>query len=199
MEETGANQRWADGADREAGDAALRALMVAYQAGDGAAFEALYETLSRPIGGYLRALSRDAVRAEDLLQETFLQLHRARHTYLPSRPVRPWVYAIARNVFLMSRRAAARRGRHETPADGELPDFPVLPEVDDLGDRDAVRKALATLPEDRREALLLHHVWGLSFREVAAVQGISEAAAKLRAHRGVVALRERLRTGGGRG
>jgi RNA polymerase sigma-70 factor (ECF subfamily) len=180
----------------EVGDVHLCALMVAYQAGDGAAFEALYEALWRPIGGYLRALSRDVGRAEDLLQETFLQVHRARHTYLPSRPVKPWVYAIARNVFLMSRRAATRRGRHEETAPEELPELPVAPEVDALGDRDAVRRALAAVPEDRREALLLHHVWGLSFREVAAVQGISEAAAKLRAHRGVVALRELLGGGG---
>jgi len=163
--------------------------MTAYQAGDGRAFEALYAALAPQLGGYLRALCRDAARAEDLLQEAFLQIHRARHTYLPRRPVRPWVYAIARHVFLMNRRAAWRRGRHETIADLELPEIPVPAVMDRLADRQAVGRALARLPGDRREALLLHHVWGLSFREVGAVQGVSEAAAKLRAHRGARTLR----------
>ena len=86
---------------------------MAYQGGDGAAFEMLYSRLAPQLGGYLRALCRDAARAEDLLQEAFLQVHRSRRTYLPPRPVKPWIYAIARNVFLMSRRAAGRRARHE--------------------------------------------------------------------------------------
>lgn len=174
----------------------LSALMVAYQGGDMAAFEALYGSLATALGGYLRSLVRDAARAEDLLQETFLQVHRARRTYLPARPVKPWIYAIARNVFLMSRRSATRRERHETIADEELPDVPVPAEVESLGERHAVRAALAGLAEERREAVLLHHVWGLSFKEVGAVQGVSEGAAKLRAHRGMNELRERL---GGRG
>ncbi len=172
------------------GEGMLCELMMAYQGGDGTAFEALYGRLAPQIGGYLRALCRDATRAEDLLQEAFLQVHRSRHTYLPPRPVRPWVYAIARNVFLMSRRAGGRRGRYESTVGETFPDVAVPPEVESLADRDAVHRALARVPEDRREALLLHHVWGLSFREVGAVLRVSEAAAKLRAHRGVQTLRE---------
>ncbi len=182
--------------DRGTGDEPLVALMVAYQGGDVTAFESLYGELAPQLQGYLRALVRDGARAEDLLQETFLQVHRARHTYMPPRPVKPWIYAIARNVFLMHRRAAGRRGRHEAVANDELPELPIPAEMESLADRDAVRRALARLPEDRREALVLHHLWGLSFREVGAVQGISEAAAKLRAHRGMVALRELLGGGG---
>jgi len=166
--------------------------MIGYQQGDASAFEALYGQLAPAIGGYLRALCRDATRAEDLLQEAFLQVHRGRHTYLPTRPVRPWIYAIARNVFLMSRRAAGRRARRESPADDELPEIPVPAEVESLADREAVRRALEQVPEERREAVLLHHIWGLSFREIGAVIGTSEAAAKLRAHRGMLQLRELL-------
>jgi len=179
------------GDDRER-EEALALLMVAYQNGDAMAFEALYGGVAGPIFGYLRALTRDAARAEDLLQETFLQVHRVRHTFEPGRPVKPWLYAIARNVFLMDRRAAGRRGRHEGLADDELPDVPVPPEVESLADRDAVRRALAQLPPDRREAIVLHHVAGLSFQEVAAVLGVTAGAAKLRAHRGVVELRRLL-------
>ena len=175
-----------DDREREAG---LAALMVAYQDGDEMAFERLYSEVAGPILGYLRSLTRDAGRAEDLLQETFLQVHRVRHTFDRGRPVKPWLYAIARNVFLMYRRAAGRLGRHEGLADDELPDVPVPPEVESLADRDHVQKALAQLPADRREALVLHHVMGLSFQEVGAVLGLTAGAAKLRAHRGVVELR----------
>lgn len=170
----------------------LADLMVAYQSGDIRAFETLYGALSGQLLGYLHALARDHTRAEDMLQETFLQLHRARATYQPGRPVKPWVYAIARNVFLMHRRAAARRGRHEVLAEEELPDLPVAAEVESLADRDLLRRALAQLSENRREALLLHHFMGLSFREVGAVLGISEGAAKVRAHRATARLREML-------
>jgi len=175
----------------------LSDLMIAYQHGDGSAFETLYGQLAPQLGGYLRALCRDATRAEDLLQDAFLQMHRSRHTYLPPRPVKPWIYAIARNVFLMSRRAAGRRARHESVADEVLPDIPVPAEMERLADRTALQRAIAVVPPDRREAMLLHHVWGFSFREVGAVLGVSEAAAKLRAHRGVRALRELLLPGGG--
>lgn len=172
------------------GDEGLLEAMVAYQRGDMEAFETLYAALRGALTGYLRALSRDRAVAEDLLQETFLQLHKVRHTYQPPRPVKPWVYAIARNVFLMHRRAAYRRGRHETIADDVLPEVPVPPEIENLGDRETVQKALTRLPEGRRGALVLHHMLGMSFKEVGAVLGISEVAAKVRAHRALAELRE---------
>jgi len=187
-------ERAAANADQVAGAGVgggeLAEAMAAYQRGNMEAFATIYSTLGGALRGYLAVLARDRVLADDLLQETFLQLHRVRHTYQPPRPVKPWVYAIARNVFLMQRRAAARRGRHEVIADQDLPEVPVAPEINALGDRDAVRAALAGLDEARREPLVLHHIVGLSFREVGAVLGISEGAAKVRAHRAIAELRE---------
>jgi len=179
-------------------DEGLLEAMVAYQRGDTEAFGTLYIALRGGLTGYLRVLARDAAVAEDLVQETFLQVHRARHTFQPPRPVKPWVYAIARNVFLMQRRAAYRRSRHENTADDTLPDVPVPPEVESLGDRESVRNALAKLPEGRREPLVLHHVLGMSFKEVGAVLGISEGAAKVRAHRALAELREAMGVAGDR-
>jgi RNA polymerase sigma-70 factor (ECF subfamily) len=178
-------------------DEGLLEAMVAYQGGDTEAFGTVYAALRGALTRYLRALVRDSAIADDLVQETFLQLHRARHTFQPPRPVKPWVYAIARNVFLMHRRAALRRGRHETIADEALPDVPVPPEIESLGDRESVRKALARLPEGRREPLVLHHGLGMSFKEVGAVLGISEGAAKVRAHRALAELREAMGVAGG--
>ena len=179
------------------GDEGLSTFMAAYQSGSMAAFEALHTALGPQLRGYLAALCRDPGRVDDLLQDTFLQVHRARHTYQPGRPVRPWVYAIARNVFLMSRRAAGRRARWEVLADEELPELPVPAEVESLADRDTVARALARVGEERREAVMLHHVMGMSFREIGQALGISEGAAKVRAHRGMRELRGLL--GAGRG
>lgn len=191
---TGAQQLANKGATAElsAEEQKLATLMARYQEGDGRAFEKLHAALAPLLGRYLHSLVRDAARADDLLQETFLQLHRARKSYAPGRPVKPWAYAIARHVHLMARRSRVRRGRHELSPIEELPDAPVQPDVAAYGDQDAVRKALARISTDHREAIMLHHFSGLSFREVGRVLGISEGAAKVRAHRGMTALRRLL-------
>ena len=166
----------------------LGRLMTAYQAGALEAFERLYAALAPALVAYLTALSRDRVHAQDLLQEAFLQIHRSRRAYRPELPVKPWVFTIARHVWLMDRRTRARR-----PVTGpELPDLPVPAEVERLADRDTLRRALGALLPDRREALLLHHVWGFSFAEIGQLLGIRADAAKLRSSRGMADLRKML-------
>ncbi len=161
----------------------LRSWMAAYQEGEMAAFERLYTQLAPKIRKYLISLTLNVPRAEDLLQETFLQIHRSRRTYLPPRPVAPWAFGVARHVYLMDCRAWARRRRLEVEPDEDLPDLPVPAVGEGVADREWVRQAVAVLPEDRREPLLLHHVWGFSFKEIAGLLGIREGAAKVRAHR----------------
>lgn len=175
-------------------DEDLREAMGRYQQGELAAFERMYALLAPRLRQYLASLTLNASTAEDLLQETFLQIHRARHTYRPPHPVAPWAFAIARNVYRMDRRSAGRRSRHETLAPESVPDLPVPAEADGLANRLAVRRALLQVPEDGREPLLLHHVWGLSFGEIGAVLGIRGGAAKLRAHRAMTTLRRLLGT-----
>ena len=89
----------------------------------------------------------------------------------------------------MFRRSAARRSRHEDIAPEELPDLPVGAIAEMFPDREDLARALVEVSDDRREALLLHHVWGFSFREVGGMLGITERAAKLRAFRGIQDLR----------
>jgi RNA polymerase sigma-70 factor (ECF subfamily) len=167
----------------------LLALMVAYQGGDMGALAEIYEVMRPPLRGFLQGLAWDAATAEDLVQETFLQVHRARHTYQPGRPVRPWLFGIARNVFLMHRRSSARRARHEQVAPEDLPELPVPPEAEQLADRATVWRALARLGEARREVVMMHHLLGMDFKQVGAVLGIAAGTAKVRAHRGVAELR----------
>src|SRR5437588_4016845 len=146
------------------GDQELRALMIRYQGGSLEAFQEIYAQLARGVGRYLSHLAGGSEIADDLLQETFLQMHRSRAAYNPKYPVRPWVFGLARNVFLMNRRAARRWAKvHESRED--LPDFPVLPEAERLGSRDEIRGCIANLSPDQAEALLLHHEWGFSFEE----------------------------------
>jgi RNA polymerase sigma-70 factor (ECF subfamily) len=164
-------------------------LMARYQAGDEAAFEEIYGRLARSLRGYLRTIALPGMDVEDLVQNTFLQIHRSRQSYLPGQPVRPWLYAIARHVGLMARRSSGRRGQHEVLPVDELPEVAVLSRAAGALDRIALTRALRSLGEPGREALWLHHVEGFSFREVAAIQGISETAAKVRAHRAVHVLR----------
>jgi DNA-directed RNA polymerase specialized sigma24 family protein len=93
----------------DAHDDALRELMVAYQSGDLAAFDRLYFAIEQELRGFFRARCHDPYRVDDLLQETFLQIHRSRRAYLPGLPVRPWVYAIAKRVFPSGAQSAAPR------------------------------------------------------------------------------------------
>jgi RNA polymerase sigma-70 factor (ECF subfamily) len=167
---------------------ALRRLMTMYQGGSLEAFEQMYEALAPSLRGYLTALTRHAGHADDLVQDAFLQIHRSRHTYRPDLPVRPWVFAIARHVWLMDLRTQSRR----PIATGELPEVPVPAEMARLADRDALRRALGSVLAARREALLLHHVWGFSFAEIGQMLGIRADAAKLRSSRGMSDLRAML-------
>jgi RNA polymerase sigma-70 factor (ECF subfamily) len=137
---------------------------------------------------YLLHLASGSHVADDLLQETFLQMHRSRAAYNPAYALKPWVFGLARNVFLMNRRAARRWAEFHELREA-LPEFPVLPEVDKLGSRQEVRRCLAGLPPDHAEALLLHHEWGFTFDEIGGMLGISAQAARARASRGMADLR----------
>ncbi len=170
----------------------LTRLMIGYQNGQLEAFESLYRAMAPPLLRYVNSFVRNASIAEELLQDTFLQVHRARHTYLPPRPVKPWLYAIARHVALMYLRSTKRRSKHEILADEELPELPISPAAEDLGDTLLVRRSLADLDPAQREILVLHHMLGLSFKEIGAVLGTTAGAAKVRAHRAIKVLRERL-------
>lgn len=165
--------------------------MVAYQGGSLDAFREVYAVLAPPLGRYLRYLTRRGDVADDLLQETFLQVHRSRASYDPNLPVAPWAFGLARNVFLMHRRALARFSAvHD--AGGEVPEVPVPAEAETWATRDLVQRAVASLEADQAEPLLLHHVWGFSFDEIAGMTGLTSAAARARSSRAMALLRAAL-------
>lgn len=172
-------------------DHQLRDLMRAYQSGRFEAFDEIYASIAPALRRYLLAQARDGAKADDLIQETFLQIHRARHTYDPAYPLMPWAMAIARHVWLMDRRTLSRRPW--APDDVTGIELPVRGEAASLADRDAVRRALGQVAPARRAAVIQHHLLGFSFREIAERAGIAETAAKLRSSRGMAQLRALLK------
>lgn len=169
----------------------LVALMVAYQGGDLGAFEQLYAALADQLRHYFRNAERDRSVADDLVQDTFLEMHRSRRTYTPPLPVRPWAFGVARNVLARRRRAAHTYKRHTDSIDDDtaLPAAPIEVPVSDVID---IEHALAGLPASTREPWLLHHLFGLSFDSIATRLGITAMAAKLRSSRATQALRSAL-------
>ena len=167
-------------------------LMVQYQAGRADSFEELYRLVKPGLYRYLLVKTLDRQLSEELLQETFLQIHRSRRTYLPGRPVTPWIFSIARHVYLTDRRARIKKGNRDLSIENHISDFPVPSNIEASAEIEGLRDALARLSHEHRESLLLHHYWGFSFREIGATLGIRAGTAKLRAHRGLQKLREHL-------
>lgn len=168
--------------------------MVDYQAGRLEAFEGLYAELAPQLRRHFARIGRGGL---DLVQETFLEIHRARHTYTPPLPVAPWAFGVARNV---ERRHWRRYRRREAPLVAlESAPTPVHPGSDrepaiPAGD---VETALRRVPPAGRDAWLMHHVHGLTFPEIATRLRIETSAARLRAHRAMVVLRTALGVGRG--
>lgn len=169
----------------------LRQLMREYQEGRFEAFDEIHAVLAPALRRYLLGQTRDGAKADDLVQETFLQIHRARHTFDVKYPLMPWAMAIARHVSLMDRRTASRRPW--VTDDVTEMEMPVRGEAAAFAERTDVRRALGKIAAPRRDALIQHHLLGFSFKEIASRAGIAETAAKLRSSRGIAQLRSILK------
>lgn len=169
----------------------LEALMARYQTQDAQAGAELVERLSTQIFQYFVAHVRDRSNAEDLLQEFWLRIHNARHTFRSGEPLLPWLYAIAHRVRIDDYRRK-RKVRLEDSLDEQMPyaarESEKLPEHN-------IQELLRTLPASQREAILLMKVSGLSLEEVARTTGSTVGAVKQKVHRGYERLRRLI--GGG--
>jgi RNA polymerase sigma factor (sigma-70 family) len=169
-------------------------LMSAYAAGDARAFESLFARLAPRVHGFFLRSFRDEAVADDLLQVTFMKVHRARAQFRPGLRVRPWLFAVAARVRLdeLRRRLRLPEDAGEEAiarADEQAPRDP--PPDTEL--TDAVRAALESLPESQRAVIHLHRYEGMTFAEIGEVLGTTPGAAKLRAFRGYEALRRQLK------
>jgi RNA polymerase sigma-70 factor (ECF subfamily) len=178
-----------------------RELMQRYQDGDAHAFRELYALVAPRLFGYLVKLTRSRALADDLLQHTFLKVHRARAAYVRGADPLPWMYSIAHRTFIdearRTQRAIVRTGNGD-----DLPEVPVAITGESDAQRDDARvdpelakaalDALADLPTGQREAVVLTKLEGKSVAEAAEIAGATVGAMKVRAHRGYEALRRLL-------
>ena len=176
------------GRDVEVGDASvscLQQLMSRYQHADGTAVRRLIERLSPQLLRFFSSQMGCRTDAEDMLQDLWMRIHQARHTYRAGEPVLPWVYAIARCVRTDSYRQRRRVASREIT-------MAVLPE------RSAQHGAASPLPfadlvaplsERQRAVLTMLKVNGMSIEEVARATASTIGAVKQEAHRAYKRLR----------
>jgi len=169
----------------------LEQLMKRYQHGDADAAAALIDRVSPQLYRFFMAQVFSRKYAQDLLQDTWLRVHQARHTYRPGEPALPWIYAIARHVrvdgFRKRRRIEVRERGVET-----------LPERAPAGSAPGpdLEALLAALPESQREVIAMLKIADMSLEEVARATSSSVGSVKQKAHRGYEKLRELLTAGG---
>jgi RNA polymerase sigma-70 factor, ECF subfamily len=165
----------------------LDAWMQRYQQGDPEAPGVLIAAVSPGLMRLFRGQLVSRQQADDLLQDTWLRIHRVRHTYRPGEPVLPWIYAIARRVRIDGYSRMSRIMSHETTMDA-LPDAPAATEPRDT--LPAFETLVADLPESQREVITMLKVGGLSLEEVARATSSTIGAVKQKAHRAYDRLRK---------
>lgn len=168
--------------------------MAEYVAGDARAFDELFSRYAPLLLRVMRQQLRSQEEANDLVQQTFLQLHRARHDFRTDAKLRPWLFTIALNLKREHLRRLKRRPEAELNLDGRN-DPGVRPEAVRLEAARTLEFALEKLQPNYREVIELHWLGQLSFPEIAELVGATVSAVKVRAHRGYAALREILEDG----
>jgi RNA polymerase sigma-70 factor (ECF subfamily) len=161
------------------------------KSGDDSSFELLLRKYRTPLVNFLYRLVRDSAAAEDLAQEVFLRVYRARGQYMPTAKFTTWMFRIATNLAFN----ALRDGRHRQleisvdrsgdDGESEQPGLEVAdrqPSIEvELMRRDraaVIRRAVESLPEKQRAAVLLHKYQEMDYDEIAGILGCSESALK---------------------
>ncbi len=168
--------------------------MSQYAAGRDAALAVVYDAIAGRLYGFFVRRCRESSVAEDLVQQTFLHIHRARGSFVGGSPVLPWAFAIARRLLVdwarkMQRArkvmVASREDDVPEPVDGSA-------NVEGIAAAREAERHLAAellrLPENQRVAFELLRIDGMSLAEAAETLGITVTALKLRAHRAYKAL-----------
>lgn len=167
-------------------------------------FNTLVHRYERELYRYLVRYLGDSALADDVFQNTFLQIHLKRGLYESGRPVRPWLYSIATHQAIDALRKAGRQatisldqrveGGDSDP--GALVDLLVSDAPDPLAElqgeerRDWVRASIARLPETLRQTLILAYFQNLKYREIAEILKIPVGTVKSRLHAAIAKLYE---------
>ncbi len=177
----------------------LSMLMKRYCDGDRRAFDELYGLVAPKLLRYLIRLAGDVSTAEDLLQLSFLKVHKARSSYIEGAKPLPWMYTIAHRTFLDETRR--RKRSRMVDVAGDVPEQSASldgrPALDQKPPTDSEKlsetmAALQSLPPTQRQAVVLTKLDGKTMQEAAQIAGTTIGAMKVRAHRGYAALRKNL-------
>jgi RNA polymerase sigma-70 factor (ECF subfamily) len=165
----------------------LDRLMERYQQADRDAPATLVEALSPALLRFFSSQLATREQAEDLLQQTWLRIHRVRHTYRPGQPVLPWIYTIARRVRVDGYRRTRQITLHEIGMD-TLPERLMQAEI--RNSTPVFDTLVAALPGAQREVVTMLKVGGLTLEEVARATSSTVGAVKQKAHRAYQRLRK---------
>jgi RNA polymerase sigma-70 factor, ECF subfamily len=165
--------------------------MARYQEGDFGAATALIDHISPQLHRFFAAQFASRPDADDLLQETWLRIHKVRHTYRPGEPVLPWFYAIARHVRVDHYRRAVRNRAREHRLE-EVSNRAAAIRSESGRDDESLESLLAPLPESQREVIEMLKVAGMSLEEVARATSTSVGSVKQKVHRAYKKLREKM-------
>jgi RNA polymerase sigma-70 factor (ECF subfamily) len=190
--------RLAPNSPRKASDRATAAdeAMTRYGRGENVAFETVYDEVAPRIERYLRRHMRETSLVEDIVQQTFEHMHRARGTFVPSFPVLPWAFTIAKRLMLdcpkRCRREVSRDMRTEDDIATAL--FVAAREngeemVQAVETKARLLEAFNSLSAIRRSVFEHAKIEGLSYATVAATHGITEDSVRMQVHRACKALR----------
>ncbi len=171
-------------------EVSLEMLLRRYQQADGHATTELIGRLNSSLLRFFLAQETTRMEAEDLVQNTWLRIHKARHTYRVGAPVLPWIFAIARHERVDGYRKRRRIQQYEF-ATGSLPERPVS-QHELRGEALPFEWLIASLPGSQREVLTMLKVNGLSLDEVARATSSTVGAVKQKASRAYAALRTSL-------
>ena len=169
-------------------------LMEYFQAGTEAAFTILFDRYSERLMHYLYSFLGDPKRCEDLLQETFMRVHRNRHSYVRIAKFSTWLYTIAGNLARSEYRKRKRRRMYSIQSvnrDNEeyemaIPDETFSPDKhaeSTLQDK-YIQDALNQISPSFREVVVLRDVQQLSYEEIATITGLPMGTVKSRINRG---------------
>ncbi len=168
-------------------------LMLRVRDGEIAVLGELFSRHSGPLYGFFVRLTGDRTGSDDMVQQVFHRILRYRHTYRDVGSFTGWMYIIARRVVAdFQRHRAVEAPPAEEPALEQLPDerAHAARAAEAVDETAALHRAIAALPADVREVIVLSRFQELPYEDVARVLGVSLSAVKTRIHRAMKELRD---------
>jgi len=166
-------------------------VMQEVRAGDVGKLETLFDRHSRALFRYFLHLTADRTASEDLVQEVFFRILKYRHTWQPQTSFRAWMYQVGRNVYIDH--AGRRKAEVALPESAEIPsaDTPADRQIERRQETVLLRRALAALPPEKREVLIMSRYLEWKYEEIASALKCEVGTVKVRVYRALRDLGDR--------